>query len=63
MSADKFDPKEADITESDYSGGGSDSGEGERDFDRGRPGRTYGKKHLFTTTISVSSSSRELRAR
>ena len=60
MSAHEIDPKEADITESDHSGGGSDSGEGECDFDRGRPGLTYGKKHLFTTTISVSSSSRKL---
>ena len=56
MSAHKFDPKVAHTTESDHSGGGSDNGEGEQEFDRARPGLKYTKEHLFTTMISASSS-------
>ena len=63
MSAHEFDPKEVDTTESDHSGGGSDKREGERDLYRSRPGLKDAKKHLLTTTISVSSSSRKLRSR
>ena len=63
MNAHEFDPKEPYTTESDHSGGGTDNREGERDFDRDRPGLKHARKLLFIITISVSSFSRKVRSR